>query len=172
MRELISFPFKPHLVRFLWQLCRNEVIETNEARYKHLDIDLRTPTGTFIRSLVTKTNFPKVPEPSKGFRFTIRIPKRCKNHSDFIEDGRHSGLIIDEKTADLIQQHFETMFREHFVSFVMGAIIGSGQSRQSKKNAIVFFMDTYELHDVYTYEQLVKVYDRTNSPLKKSIYAK
>ncbi|MCH8490024.1 MAG: hypothetical protein LAT81_08865 [Oceanicaulis sp.] len=138
-----------------------------------MDIDLRSPEGLFLRALLKKNPYPaKLKEPRKGFRFTIRIPKFSKEYFHQLEDGRYSDLVIDEKTADVIEKFFESRFRDHFISFVSGVVHGSGAKRNSLKNAILYFMEAYNVHEVYTYDQLVKVYERSKTPLKKSIYDK
>jgi len=172
-QELVSFPFRPYLAKYLFYLANNEVIETDEAFYKHLDITMNNPDARFIRVLMQRCGIPGVAVyPMQGFRFTIRIPKQARKHTNYVEDSRTKAVWIDEETANIIQDHFDARFRDCFISFVSGHVQGSGSQRKSLKSGILFFMKVYDLEDEtpYNYDQLAKLYERRNSPLKGTIY--
>lgn len=175
-QELVSFPFKPYLAKFLFHLTKNEVIETEEAYYKHLDINLRNPDARFIRILMERKQIPGIKNiASKGFQFTLRIPKQARNHTSYVEDSRTKAIWIDEQTAQIIHDHFDAKFRDHFCAFVAGSMYGSGYSRKSITSAIHFFMDEYDLDKKdpdYSFDRLVKLFKRKKMPLKGSIYGK
>jgi hypothetical protein len=175
-QELVSFPFKPYLAKYLFHVAKNEVIETEEALYKHLDINLKNPDARFIRIMMERKTIPGIQTfPSKGFRFTVRIPKYSKEHYNIIEDSRTKAILIDEETAELIHDHYDAKFRDHFCAFVAGAIHGSGYSRKSMTEAVTFFMDEYQLDKKdpdYSFDRLVKLFKRKNMPLKGIIYGK
>lgn len=175
-QELVSFPFKPYLAKYLFHVAKNEVIETEEALYKHLDINLKNPDARFIRIMMERKSVPGLQSvPTKGFRFTVRIPKQARNHTQYVEDSRTKAIHIDEEMAELIHDHYDAKFRDHFCAFVAGAIHGSGYSRKSMTKAVTFFMDEYNLDKKdpdYSFERLVKLFKRKNMPLKGSIYAK
>lgn len=171
-RDLVSFPFQPHLAKFLFYTIKKEPIETEEARYKHLDIDLKSPDGRFIRILLEKADFPNIKSKEKGFRFTVSIPKKTNSYHPYIEDGRYGSLQISEECALLINDHFESRFREHFVSYVAGFIQGSNCTKGAQHRAIENFLNEYDLNDPegYNHEKLRKYYQRSFSPFKKNIY--
>jgi hypothetical protein len=175
-KDLISFPFRPHLAKYLFNLLQNEVIDTPEAYYRHLDIDMRSAEGRMLRMLCQpRKGRPRTQMPTKGFRLTICIPKQARNHLHLATDSRRQAVWIDDETATLLQDHFEKRFREHFMSFVSGAVHGSGHSRGQLKKAILYFMDQYSLHDeesYYTYDQLLKYFKRRNTFIKPKIYRK
>lgn len=173
-REFASFPFRPYLAKYLFYSCRNEVIETEDAHLRHLDIDLNSPDGQFLRILFTRADFPNIKEAKKGFRLTIRIPKRTTQYEKFTEDGRSAPLVITDEAANIINDHYENRFRDGFISFVRGYIRGAEQKRGALKSAIIEFMKAYDINkgDGWTYESMRKFFQRSNSPLKIGIYAK
>lgn len=174
-QELVSFPFKPYLAKFLFYLSENRIIEGDDAYYRNLDLNMKNPDSRFIRVLMTRKNIPGIKQmESKGFRFTVRIPKKSTQYNSVIEDSRTKAIWIDEETARIIHDHFDSKFRDHFCSFVAGAVHGSGNKRKAIKKAILFFMDKYDLHKdsvEYNYDQLIKLYRRRNIPVKQPIYA-
>jgi len=173
-QELISFPFRPYLAHYLFALSKKEVIETEEAYYKHLDIQLKSAEGKFLRVLCTTKRLPVIEVPTKGYRLTIRIPKKSTIYPHIIEDSRSKTVWIDDETAELVQEHFDKWFRDHFVAFVSGAIYGSESERGILKRAIMYFMENYHLdqdNPYYNYEQMLKIYERSVTPLKGNIYS-
>lgn len=175
-QELVSFPFRPHLARYIFSLAKNEAIETEEAHYKHLDINMKSLDAKLIRLLMQRKDVPGAKHvDSKGFRLTVRIPKKCSNHTQLVEDSQTKSIWIDDETAEQIQDHFEARFRDHFIAFVSGAVYGTQGNRNSRKKAIIYFMETYgmlEPGSLYTFDQMAKLYERRNTPLKQNIYKK
>ena len=175
-QELVSFPFKPYLAKYLFHMAKNEVIETDKAFYRELYLNMKSPDARFIRILMERKDVPGIHVlPPTGFMLTVRVPKHSAEFNDVVEDSRTKAIWIDEETAKIIHDHFDARFRDHFLSFVHGAVHGSGQKRKSLKKAILVFMGVYGLDrdDVdFNYDQMVKLYERRNSPLKSSIYTK
>lgn len=164
-REIVSFPFKPHLAKYLFYSMKNEIVETEETLSRHLDIHCHSHDGFFLRSLFSKRDYPQLKQPEKGYRLTVTIPKQS-SHPDLVEDGRSSNLYLEDKVIKKINAHYEARFRDHFVSFVSGAVYGAGEKKRCRINAILFFMDRYDLHQHFTLDQLSKYYDRTLIPTK------
>lgn len=81
---------------------------------------------------------------------------------------------MSEQAAKKLEAYFVTRFFDHFTSFVSGWVNGSGSQRGSIKAAVRHFMDTYHLLDAdgLSEDALLKFYDRTNCPMKVSIYNK
>jgi hypothetical protein len=175
-QELVSFPFRPYLAKYLFHIAKNEVIETEQALYRNLDLNMKSPDARFIRILMERKDVPGLQTlPPTGFRLTVRVPKHSAEFNDVVEDSRTKAIWIDEETAKLIHDHFDARFRDHFLAFVHGAVHGSTKKRKTIKRAILTFMGVYGLHEddvTYNYDQLNKLYERRNSPLKGNIYAK
>lgn len=174
-QEKASFPFKPHLAKYLFYSIKGEVVETDEARYKQLDVDLNSPDGKILRILFTRVNYPNIDSVKKGFRLTVRVPNRSdKKFDKFIESSRYGSISIDEECAFLINELYEARFRDHFHTFVSGFIAGANGKRGSFKKALHIFCETYDLFnkDEFDPAKYIKFYQRTDSPVKKGIYDK
>lgn len=174
-REITSFPFKPHLAKYLFYSIKGEVIETQDARHKQLDIDLNSPDGKIIRMLFTRANYPNIESVKKGFRFTISVPNISdKRFSKYIESNKRGSISIDEDCAFLINELYEARFRDHFHTFVCGFIAGAENRRGSFKKALNQFCEIYDLFDKDEFDpaKYIKFYQRTDSPVKTGIYDK
>jgi hypothetical protein len=174
-QELVSFPFTPYLAKYLYHLVQNQPVETDDGFYKHLDVNMSSPDARFIRIVMQRKQIPGLQASnSRGFRFTIRIPKYVDQYADYVEDSRTKAIWIDEQTAKIIHDHFDSRFRDHFCSFISGAIFGANGKRTSLKKSITFFMQAYGInkYDGINYEQLLKIYKRKISPLKQPIYTR
>lgn len=172
-REIISFPFRPHLALYLYTHITNQEIESLQHFHKPLDIDLRSPHGKIIRLLLERVDYPQVKKVKKGFRFWVSIPKKAGNHPRLMVDGQRAGLAMPLQAVELINDLYEMIFRDHYLTFVHGYVHGNQGNRFSVRQATEIFIEKYDLELAhYTYDMLVKHYKRSHSPLKKSIYAK
>jgi hypothetical protein len=169
-RQVVSFPFHPHLARYLFFLLTNDVEEDEEYLHRYLDVKLNSIDGRLIRLILERADFPGIKEVKKGFRFKITVPRKTWRHSLF-ESGRTGELVFSEEAVKLINELYQTRFETDFLSFVCGSVHGKGHG--GLKSAILKFIEVYKLEDTsMNYEALKKMYQRTNSPLKKPIYAK
>lgn len=174
-REIASFPFKPHLAKYLFYSIKGEVVETEEARFKYLDVDLNSPDGKIIRLLFKRADYPNIDSVKKGFRLTVEVPKLSdKKFDKYIESSRYGSISIDEECAFLINELYEARFRDHFHTFVCGYIAGAEGKRGSFKKALNQFCEIYDLFDKDEFDpaKYIKFYQRTDSPVKTGIYDK
>lgn len=147
-------------------------MQEGEEQSKHLDIDLHSPHGRIIRLILKKADFPNVDQFKKGFRFTVTIPVHHHLASKYYDDARYQYLDLDLEGIDLINDLYTAAFEDHFLSYVFGYVDGMS-SRGSLKKAVTKFMKTYHLIESdIKFDTLIKMYDRADHPMKKSIYAK
>lgn len=173
-REIVSFPFRPHLAKYLFYTIKNQVIESEDYYHKTLDIDLNSIDGEIIRLVLQRVDFPDLKKAKQGFRLTVSVPRYPNNRmSKVMEDGRYGALEMPEAAIKVINDLYEIRFRDHFVTFVCGYVQGRNRRRGAIRQAIEEFMQIYDLLDCgYSYEMLEKFYKRTNSPVKHGVYAK
>lgn len=172
-QQMYTFPFPPYLAHYLFYCLTNKIVEKGDELHRHMDIDMRSLDGIYIRSQFEKANYPEMKKLEPGFRLTVSIPKYVKAYTRVIEDGQTAELIIPQKTLDIIIAYYETRFRDAMVHFVAGAVFGNKSNRGSIESAVKYWMEVYHLHDAgYTLDQLKKFYQRANCPAKKSVYAK
>ena len=172
-QEIISFPFRPHLAKYLWALIKNDVLESEDQFHKPLDIDLRSIDGKLIRLLMERTDFPDIEKVTHGFRLYVSVPKNPVGHRSYLEDGRYNMLTLKPEAIELINDIYETRFRDHLITFISGYIRGKENKRGAINSAIQEFRKIYNLSESeMSFDNMVAYYKRTNSPVKNSIYAK
>ena len=171
-RDIVSFPFPPHLCRWLFVKIKGQIIERETDRLKALDIDLHSIDGRIIRLLLERVDYPGIKDVKQGFRFYVSVPRKANEHRSIMHDGQRGQLQMPPEAVKILTDHYEDLFRAHYHSFVCGYIQGNQGKRRSVRQATEIFMRTYDLDGVYSYDQLIKYYKRTDSPVKISIYAK
>ena len=171
-QEIISFPFPAYLAKYLFVRIKKQSIENNFGIHKPLDIDLRSVHGVIIRMLLEKADYPNIDKVEKGFRLFVTIPKSSAEYNQFVADARSSQLVMPPKAVKFLQDFYEEEFRAHYHNFVSGYVHGNNGKRYSIRQATEFFIETYQLQNLISYDSLVKFYHRVYSPLKKTIYAK
>lgn len=172
--QIISFPFRPYLAKFLFHsLSTKDAIEDALSCYKPLDVRLNSIDGKLIRMLMERLDHPMKDKVKHGFRLWIQVTKRNPKLKPYIEDGRCSELALPEDAVKLINDMWEVRFRNHFVSFVSGAVRMSDK-KKIRLEAIKEFMNIYDLspEDGITLDSLIKIYDRSLLPTKVSQYSK
>lgn len=172
--QIISFPFKPYLAKFLfYSISSKEAIEDALAYYKPLDVRLNSIDGKIIRMMMKRLDHPMKDKIKHGFRLWIQVTKQNPKLKPYIEDGRYSELALPEDAIELINEMWEVRFRNHFISFVSGAVRMSNK-KKVRLDAIKEFMRIYDLtpEDGITIDALIKVYDRSLLPTKVAQYEK
>ncbi len=172
-QQLVSFPFPPYLAHFLFYSLTNEVLKTPDSLIRHMDVDLRSTDGFFLRTLMERADFPNIKKVDEGFRITISVPREPRYWEPVMQDGRYSELYLPPKTIEAIIKHYETRFLDNLAHFIAGACFGNGFKRGSIEPAIKYWMEVYHLHEAgFTLDQFKKFYNRANLPVKKNVYAK
>ena len=172
-QQLVIFPFKPHLAHYLFYSLTNEIFYDDDSKFRHIDINLNSIDGKYIRMLLEKVNYPKAKEIKDGYRLTVSIPRYNPNYTQTMVDGRSQKLDLSEEAIELLNEYYEVRFRESLLLFVAGAAYGNNYKRGSIEPAIKKFMEVYDLFSAgYTVDQFIQLWKRRNFPLKKSVYEK
>jgi hypothetical protein len=169
-RQIVTFPFKPHLAQYLFNSISNTIISTEEAHHRTLDINLNSPHGQIIRLILKRADYPGISEVKKGFSLTVTIP-RYNPDKRLMEDGRYNELIISEEAIDLINTLFQIEFENHLMSYIAGRV--ASEKRGGLTKAIQTFVTAYNLGETeFSFDRIRKMYHRANFPLKSSAYEK
>lgn len=172
-QQLVTFPFRPHLAHYLFYSLTNQVLYDEDFMYRHVDVDLKSYDGKYLRTLLERIDYPKIKKAKDGFRLTISIPRNQKEYYNVMEDGKYAELDFPQEAITLINDYYEARFRDSMVCFVAGWTHGNKHKRGSVEPAIKVFMKIYHLFDQgFTVDQFIQYYKRRNSPLKSSVYAK
>ncbi len=172
-KELITFPFKPFLAKYLFHSLKSDIYELDGKCIRYLDIDLRSIDGFIIRMMLTKHNGPVLKSSIKGYRLAIGINKYPgSKYLSLQADARNCGIEMTEEAAAKLIEYYTVRFLEHFDSFVSGYVLGTNKKRGALQNAIHLFLDKYDIQeeDGVTLAKLQKYYRRTQSTLKEPIY--
>ena len=138
-----------------------------------MDVDLRSPDGFYLRTLMERVDFPQLKKIDEGFRITISVPRLSVEWWEVIEDGQYSELTLSAKTIEAIIKYYEIRFRDNLVHFVAGACFGKEYKRGSIEPAIKYWMKVYHLDGAgFTLDQFMQFYKRSNCPVKKNVYEK
>jgi len=169
-RQIVTFPFKPHLAQYLFHSITNTIVSTEEAYHRTLDINLNSAHGQIIRLILKRADYPGINEVKKGFSLTVTIPRYNPNKR-LMEDGRYNELIISEEAIELINTLFQIEFENHFMSYIAGRV--ASEKRGGLNNAIKTFVSTYNLGETeFSFDRIRKMYHRANFPLKSAAYEK
>ena len=163
-REIISFPFKPHLARFLFEQLTTSTRSLGYSKLKPMHIDLSSNLGRLIRRLLEKS-YKKV-KVDQGFTIWVSVPSQVWGNKD-MPDGRSSFLSLNEESAEIISELFESMFRQNLTSFIDGGVAATYNKRGIVINQIRLFMQKYKLiEEDLTEEMYRKMYYREKKQSK------
>ena len=166
-REIISFPFKPHLARFLFEQLTTSTRSLGYSKLKPMDINLSSNLGKLIRRLLEKS-YTKI-KVDEGFTIWVSVPSQVWGKND-MPDGRSSFLSLSEESAQIISDLFESIFRQNLVSFVDGGVAATDNERGVVISQIRLFMQKYKLiEEDLTEEMYRKMYYRDKKQSKTLI---